>query len=172
MKITVIDFDGTIFNTKAFVSDILEHISIDKQELYDRLDEYTDHDTVRALRADMKQYFFEGWEETLITLKNSSDSLILLTKALYSYRWQVEQISASGLSSYVDYIHITERNKRHDLEEFIKKTGTTQVVCINDSVSENAEIQEFLPQVEIVEIDHYSSGGLTLRELISDNKYL
>ena len=165
MKLTVIDFDGTIFDTKSFVGDILKRIEIDKDELYENLDSYTDHPVVRKLRADIKQYFFDGWEETLTKLNNSSDFLILLTKALYSYKWQVDQISASGLSGYLDHIHITERNKKDDLQEFIKQSGATEVVFINDSVSENAEIEEFLPWVNVIEIDHYSGDGIALREI-------
>jgi len=165
MKIAIVDFDRTLFDTERNVRDICERLVIDKIRLYEQLDELAGHAVVKDTWRNIRSYMFEGWDEALAKLHGEYDSVILLTKACHGYQWQFEKIKHSKIADFVDTVIITERSKRFDVEEIITRTGATDVVFINDRVSENAEIEEFLPHVKVIEVDNYSEGGLAISDI-------
>ena len=168
MNIAIIDFDRTLFDTERHVKDLCEALCIDKLELYERLDELADHSDVQPFFRNIRQYMFKEWDEAIATLREKYDSVILLTKACHGYHWQHQKIAASNIKDFVDTVIITERSKKFDVEEIIERTGATEIVFINDRVNENAEIEEFLPQVKVIEIDNYSEHPTEGRLALSD----
>jgi len=174
MKIAIVDFDMTLFDTRQFVNEIIDNGEITKEDLYANLNKYTIHPQVVKQRMRMNDFMFRSGDRVIELLHTHYEMVILLTRSRYSSAWQKDQIEKSHLSHVVDEVIITERDKYLDILNIVDQYNPDSITFINDNEVENKHILEENQSnktqnfhLEVIEIDNYSEGGFSIGDFLA-----
>lgn len=174
-KIIVIDFDGTLFNTPHFKSDVIGimssfGVSEQKQKEVEQdlfpSGEYNLFVHLMKMAGDFNLDLVEIKQKIDHLFSHArgylyEDSVCFLNKMqelgnfviIYSYgneEFQRQKIDATGLTDLVDEVHITQNSVKTDVFEFNFSKDLNKIIFIDDNTDALGEVINKFPEVKCI----------------------
>ncbi|MFH0857487.1 MAG: HAD family hydrolase [Candidatus Magasanikbacteria bacterium] len=172
----VLDFDNTLYNTHAMVSEIEKvlasfHVSTNhiqeslelairgttgsdynySFELHQQILEDMGYENLQNLTPELEKVFtqsfiFEDTFSFLDELKKQKEKIILLTAG--NENFQNKKIDHANIRQYFENVFIIKNGKEKIIQELILQENP--VYCINDSLYENIQIKNSVIGVQVI----------------------
>jgi len=158
-KIYIFDLDHTLIDVRKMKEDLGLLLTNNKDMISEEIWNYYNENDVRIinfLEKELKKYIFDNVLENLNKIRETK---ILLTYGDLNY--QRKKVMSLGFDKIFDRVILTDKNKVEFLKDFYEKNNNKKIYFINDNYnkrfSENKEIKEKIPKINIFEVDNYIS---------------
>ena len=158
-KIYIFDLDHTLIDARKMKEDLGLLLTNNKDMISEEIWNYYNENDVRIinfLEKELKKYIFDNVLENLNKIRETK---ILLTYGDLNY--QRKKVMSLGFDKIFDRVILTDKNKVEFLKDFYEKNNNKKIYFINDNYnkrfSENKEIKEKIPKINIFEVDNYIS---------------